>query len=354
MCRRAASPSGRERAVTSDRFLLVKGRAGLGNRILGVVSGLQYARLSGRRLVVDWRDDLYSDDGSNVFPRYFRCAEAHSLDELPDTASVTPPLWVGRLDESASARERTSQLGPIEFRRMSSVDLTRLDHPEQVAVMWVTLSHVLFLTAHHRHAFEALGRRPAYELLRGSLRSELRPAGAIERRVDGFARASFERPMVGVHVRFSDRRGDLDVIRRRLEAVTRREPAARIFLATDNAAVKAEFEQAYSGVLTAPKWYPPPGTPAHLHGDNPSRFRTGAEALVDLYLLARCDYLVVDTASSFARVACLLSHAPGSRITDVNRRAHFRRRVSDMLAGLSPRLAHEAGRAYERLIVRTR
>jgi hypothetical protein len=53
-------------------------------------------------------------------------------------------------------------------------------------------------------------------------------------------------------------------------------------------------------------------------------------------------------------VASLLSRAPGSRITDVNRGAHFRRRVSDVLTGLSPRLAHEAGRAYERLIVRTR
>jgi hypothetical protein len=230
--------------VTPDRFLLVKGRAGLGNRILGAVSGLQYARLSGRRLVVDWRDELYSDDGSNVFPRYFRCAEAHPLDELPDTTSVTPPLWIGHLDESANARERSSQLGPIEFRSVSSVDLTRLDHPEQVAVMWVTLSHVLFLTAHHRHAFQALGRRPAYELLRSSLRSDLRPDGAIERRVDEFARASFEPPTVGVHVRFSDRRGNLDVIQRRLDAVMRREPAARIFLATDNVAVTAEFEQA--------------------------------------------------------------------------------------------------------------
>lgn len=340
--------------MTSDRFLLVKGRAGLGNRILGVVTGLQYARLSGRRLVVDWRDELYSDDDSNVFPRYFRCAQAHSLDELPDTASVTPPLWIGHLDESANVRERTSRLGPIEFRSVSSVDLTRLDHPEQVAVMWVTLSRVLFMTAHHRQAFQALGRRPAYELLRGSLRSDLRLDGAIERRVDEFVRASFDRPTVGVHVRFSDRRGNLDVIQRRLEAVTKREPTARIFLATDNAAVKAEFERTYSGVLTAPKWYPPPGTPAHLHGDNPNRFRTGADALVDLYLLARCDYLVADTASTFARVACLLSRAPGSRITDVNRRAHFRRRVSDVLTSLSPRLAHEAGRAYERLIVRTR
>jgi hypothetical protein len=220
--------------------------------------------------------------------------------------------------------------------------------------MWVTLSHVLFLTTHHRQAFEALGRRPAYELLRDSLRNDLHPEGAIERRVDELARESFEPPTVGVHVRFSDRRGNLDVIRRRLESVTRREPAARIFLATDNAAVKAEFEQAYSGVLTAPKWYPPPGSPAHLHGNNPSGFRTGADALVDLYLLARCDYLVADTASSFARVACLLSRAPGPRIIDVNRRAHFRRRVSDVLTGLSPRLAHEAGRAYERLIVRTR
>jgi hypothetical protein len=46
----------------------------------------------------------------------------------------------------------------------------------------------------------------------------------------------------------------------------------------------------------------------------------GAEALLDLYLLARCDELIIDSSSSFAEVAALLTDAPAARIHDVKQR----------------------------------
>ena len=46
------------------------------------------------------------------------------------------------------------------------------------------------------------------------------------------------------------------------------------------------------------------------------RLQNGVEALVDLYLLAECDYLVGDSTSAFAKVAGLLSAAPASRRYD--------------------------------------
>jgi hypothetical protein len=325
------------------KLLLVKGRAGLGNRILGALMGILYSRLSGRRLVVDWRDELYSDDGTNVFPRYFRCAMAGSIDEIPDTDSVTPAIWRGHLHDAADSLEHAS-----------SVDLTRLDHPERVAVMWAYRSQALFLMAHHRHAFGALGRRPPDELLRRSLREDLHPEAAIRERVDELATAAEGETTIGVHVRLSDRRTDLAAIRRRLEIVLRRERNARIFLSTDNAEIKAMFEHLYPRVVTSPHWYPPPGAPAHRHEDLPDRYEHGADALVDLYALAECDYLIADTTSSFGRVAVLLSRARSSRINDVSRFERRRRRVGDTLVRVSPRLAHKAGHAYERITARRR
>jgi hypothetical protein len=43
------------------------------------------------------------------------------------------------------------------------------------------------------------------------------------------------------------------------------------------------------------------------------------EALIDLYLLAECDYLILDTSSSFSYVARLLASAPARHIVDVSR-----------------------------------
>ena len=45
--------------MDDKRYLLVKGIAGLGNRILSVLNGILYARLSDRLLFVDWRDPDY-------------------------------------------------------------------------------------------------------------------------------------------------------------------------------------------------------------------------------------------------------------------------------------------------------
>jgi hypothetical protein len=338
----------------SRKLLLVKGVSGMGNRILGVLTGIIYTRLTGRRLVVDWRDDVYSGGGVNVFPRYFQCAEAGSTDEIPDTDSVTPAIWRGRLGETLEQVERATDLDLFELRRRSSVDLTKLDHPEQVAVLWATMSRALFLMTRHRHAFGALGGLPAYELLRRLLREDLLLRPPIRERVDELARAMDGETTVGVHVRFSDRRADLRAIRRTLEIVLQRTPNARIFLSTDNNDVKVLFEQAYPRVATSPHWYSPAGTAAHGADDRPDRFAIGAEALVDLYLLAGCDYLVADTFSSFARVALLLSGAPSSRITDGCRPAQRRRRLNDVLVGVSPRLAHEIGCVYERATVGNR
>ena len=57
--------------MDDKKYLLVKGTAGLGNRLLFLLSALLYARLTERLLVVDWCDQTYSDDGTNAFPLLF-------------------------------------------------------------------------------------------------------------------------------------------------------------------------------------------------------------------------------------------------------------------------------------------
>jgi hypothetical protein len=244
--------------------------------------------------------------------------------------------------------------GGAPGRRDPSVDLTKLDHPEQVAVLWSTGSRVAFLAAHHRGAFAAVGGGTPNGLLRRLLREELLLRAPIRERVEEVVRGFGGETTIGVHVRFSDRRIDLVAIRRRLETLLRRVPDAQVFLSTDNAEVKALFEGAYRRVITAPHWYPPPGAASHRHRDSPGRYAVGLQALVDLYTLADCDYLIGDASSSFARLAVLCSKASSSRITYVNRGTELRRRVHDTLERLSPRLAYEAASAYERMIERDR
>src|SRR5262249_35551159 len=50
------SQSTHHETPNDGKLLLVKGIAGLGNRILCALTGILYARLAGRKVCVDWRD----------------------------------------------------------------------------------------------------------------------------------------------------------------------------------------------------------------------------------------------------------------------------------------------------------
>jgi hypothetical protein len=83
---------------------------------------------------------------------------------------------------------------------------------------------------------------------------------------------------------------------------------------------------AYPDVVTTSHWYPRPGERVHDSKLVPDARASGADALVDLYLLAACDYLVVDTLSTFSDVARLLSNAPQSNVYNVFRKHDSRTR----------------------------
>lgn len=115
---------------------------------------------------------------------------------------------------------------------------------------------------------------------------------------------------------------------KRLNALLERAPDLQIFLSTDNIQIKNMFEDGYPGVITTPHWYPStPGLRIHSNPNHPDPMESGNEALVDLYLLAECNYLIIDTSSNFSAIAALLTRAPHSNIFDVKRRKKRSARV---------------------------
>jgi Nodulation protein Z (NodZ) len=313
-----ATAEDQRRPARPERYLLVKGRAGMGNRMLALLTAILYGRLSHRRLVVDWSDRTYSDGGENVFYRYFSCPSSDPAAKIPAEGSVTPVVWQGRLDQSLSevAWRFRDAYSEIEFRYASSVDLSRIDQPEQVAVFWSFYAPLGVLRPHFRGEHEHLKRLGTEEILRELARFHLALRPEIRERVDRFRRERFGGSMVGVHVRYTDRRSRLEAILKKVDLVRRRGPC-RIFLATDNSTIQGLFVDRYREVISTPHWYAPDGERIHQSAACPDRFQNGVEALLDLYLLAECDYLVGDSTSSFARVADLLSLASASRRFDV-------------------------------------
>ena len=308
--------------TSGDKYLLVKGVSGLGNRMECLLTAILYARLSRRKLIVDWRDRYYSNDGTNAFEHYFDYPAALTTDATPITDSVAPQIWRGQLAETAATMRSQYGVGAAaDVLRLLSIDPGRLNYAEEVAVFWTYTQQLGALRPYFVNEFSALAKKGNQVILRKLLRDDLRLHPDIRKRVDEFKSTNFVNRTVGVHVRYTDHRVALTAILRKLNELLKHEKKVSIFLCTDNLQIKRMFDELYPGTITTPHWYPErPGVTLHNHRTYNNLLEMGAEALIDLYLLAECDFLVIDTSSSFARMAALLTTAPQSCVLNATRR----------------------------------
>lgn len=317
----------------TEKHLIVKGIAGLGNRMLAAMTGILFARLMHRRLIIDWSDFTYSNDETNVFPLLFTCTDADPPIAIPETDSISPQLWQGRLHKSASVV--ISEVDPSAYvsrrgYRRFSYDLDVLDHPEEVLVMWSYTQLIRRARKHFRGEFAALARKSDEAILAELLRTTLIPRPEISARIKKWKAEHFgSGPVIGVHIRFMDTkipwlpsiqlRTSLDSFFVAIDRIMAKEPQAVIFLATDNQEAQRLVEERYPKVIATEKWFPTTGHEMHQNPECTDRLNNAVEALIDMYLLSECDYLVFPSSSTFSYISSLLANIPRDRIVDVER-----------------------------------
>jgi hypothetical protein len=365
--------------ASGEKYVLVKGFAGLGNRMFVALSAILYAQLSGRRLVFDWNDSVYSDDGSDVFRHFFVCAGAGGIEEIPATDSVAPAIWRGRLGESVSdvyreynrlryarllsrlerARVVRRSVRRARFRRRSSIAVSTLAYEERVAVLAVWPVRLDAMRPFLRRGSADLAHTATAAIQRSLLAETLLLHPRLRARVDAFREAHFNGPTAGVHLRLSDRRVRVEAILEALDELRRRRPDLGVFGATDSIEGKELLERRYPDVIMTSHWFPPRGRPLHNNPEVPSRLENGVEALVDLYLLGGSDFFVGDTTSSFARLASLLASPdrtidvrPPRRYAELQGEIWRRYAASESLAGslvrTASRIKHPIGTVRRR------
>ncbi|MFZ1575533.1 MAG: nodulation protein NodZ [Chromatiaceae bacterium] len=307
------------------RWVLLKstGGAGIGDLVRAVLSALHYAHVTGRALSVQWADGLYGPAGTNVFPHLFELIDvpaADCLDGLTAPADTWPPAWRGRLDWPLNrlyAELRDDDWNRGWALRELSFDQTRFDYAESVLVMWDFDGFTPSWQA--ADPVRRVGSSPE-DALRQLAARHVRPAARIREQVAAFRERHFTRPMMGVHVRKTFEKGGAgkqvndESYPRAIAAVRRRHPEAGIFLATDNADMVGMIGRRFPGLVTRPKWFPTAGQPIHFTPEGPERLARAEDAVVEMCLLAACDYLIYPALSSFSMAARHLSGLPDARV----------------------------------------
>ncbi|MBF0489369.1 MAG: glycosyltransferase [Candidatus Omnitrophica bacterium] len=305
-----------DREFHNKKFLVLKSKVGMANRIESLMAAICYAHISQRTLVVDWREGMYAEKGRNSFHMLFKSPLVNVSDRLPQTDSVFPSIWVRNLDKTIW--DVNSPDLPVV-----NIDLSKVDYEEHIVVM----SDLRFdledfgLNAQSILAFWSCENEK--ELLRKLLVNYLSLRPDITSRVNEFyANNLHGKKIIGVHIRCTDNQKsprhyiDINKFPSVIQSILKKDPDAFIFLSTDNKRVLGEYQKNYKNIRCTNKFFPD-HSEAPIHYRNGTRVDMAKEALIDLYVLARCDYLIYSDRSCFGELALLLSNLDQGNIYNI-------------------------------------
>jgi len=294
------------------KYLVVKGHCGFGNRLQALVGAKVYAEATGRKLIVDWSDGMYWDDGKNVFPELFSLKGAeYSLDPVLNTKSVYPAMWEGNMELSVS--EMTEHPNWYAFGDMilPSCDFAK-EYDEDVLIYTAYVHNLSRMSWNllKKSKYASMSRE---KIIGEILNDDLKLSPLVQDRIESFKKDHFTYPIAGVHVRFTDLLVGLSnrAYHKQIKKILKKEPDLSVFLATDNKNVVKEFKKHYKNVVVLDKWLPKhAGEPVHYYCAKDDRFQMGIDALADMYLMGMCDYLIYNGYSTFTFVTRRLPWIP--------------------------------------------
>jgi len=324
--------------MSNNRYLVVKAKGGMGNRMLCAVTGVLYGQVTGKKTIIDWRDGSYSNDGSNTFSQFFDCSGVYPETILPNDATVNPAIWDGHLDKSMN--EMISRFDPekhssIRIHRKYSIDVRRLDYDEDIVIFWYYTGRTEKLKKLLHEGLEGYERLDSNGIIRKVLTEKMLLHADIRRRIEEFKAKRWPKKVIGVHIRYTDRKTNLAKYEKQLNRFLKQFPDAHIFLATDNQEVGCRYREKYDNVFSTPKWFPEGMASMHQNTGCPDKIENGIEALVDMYLLAECDCLIYSGYSTFSLISRILSDAKPKNIVDIDRfniKVQLKKNIRELLA----------------------
>jgi hypothetical protein len=288
----------------AEKYILVKGSCGLGNRILAAATAILYAQISGRKIIIDWTEGEYSAHDINVFPIFFDCPFVQNLAKLPESDSIFPEIWRGRLNQSFGGLKEEFK---IKGSQSLSFDVCKLDYPEDIIVFCAYYHRIPKMRNLFTGKFSYLAKMNDREILKNIISNYMNFQEDLIQQFQEFINKNFGKYNLGVHIRYSDMKIPVNKIYDTVHRLKKKKNF-QIFLATDSQEIMQDFKHKFNNVITAEKWFPPSGRRLHQNWEEcPDRLQNGIEALRDLYLLSQCESLIFSSKSSFGYLASLLN-----------------------------------------------
>jgi hypothetical protein len=270
------------------KWIVTQPIGGLGNRLRVLASALVLAEIMDRRVLLVWiRNPCCKGDYADLF----------EPTPLFDVASPGTTRWMAHLMRAIPVPAMLLPVASGFGRNVATIDGARLvDLRFRVQPSELDAHPVIHLAGIHWDFMPAGMPADAYAEAVSRVLKQLRPSAPIARRL-----FDIPSPKVGVHIRHGEdspdavRISSLERFVQKMESCLAEAPATKFFLATDRPDIEAGLRDRFGDrILSSPK---------ASHG----RDRTGLhDALVDLFMLSRCDRILGSYWSSFSEYAALL------------------------------------------------
>ncbi|WP_152977520.1 nodulation protein NodZ [Bradyrhizobium pachyrhizi] len=295
----------------SDRFVVSRRRTGLGDCLWSLAAAWRFAQRTGRNLVIDWRGSCYLDQPfTNAFPVFFEPVQDIAGvrvicdDQINQRTFPGPffPAWWNKPTIDCAYR-------PDEqiFRERDELD--QLFQSEQDSDANTVVCDACLMWRCDEEAEREIFR-------------SIKPRAEVQARIDAIFREHFEPySVIGIHVRhgngedimghapyWADPQRALQQVFNAIDkakALPHAKPV-RPFLCTDSALVLEKVSAMFPDVFTIPKRFQAPQAgPLHSAALGAGG---GVSALIEMYLLARCDTVIrFPPTSAFTRYARLFA-----------------------------------------------
>ena len=327
------------------KFLVLKGCAGLGNRLFTIIDALDYCISTNRKLIVDWSDGQFSEKFSNVFDEFFTInhplKHSGSLDDICKSNDCFPKIWCDKLKHSVydiyDCGTPKKYLNYIPFSNYISYRNTQLwvhnhliekygldeiDHKKNLSFGQNVLKRIAsygligMLDSKNMSFGQNLSNKISNEVLiyadfipdlkSPQLVKYIKLEKKIEMEIETWINKNkLHENSIGLHVRSTDKKPNSD-INKLISYVTTISNDKKIFLSTDNIQVEKLVKKRMKNVFTYPKVLPiiNPGRGLHTWGIDNSNEEFKKEnlrtSIFDMWILSKCKTLFYQGNSSFS------------------------------------------------------
>ncbi len=306
----------------NNRYLLIKGANGMGNRILGLFEGILYAKLTNRKIIIDWRDEIYSDNKENSFFSFFKKSFCDSVEEI-EGKTVFPEIWKGNLDKSIYEMFRKEGVeNNLDGWQKFSVDIENIGYQEDVLV-FISFGFGKLISKYNFSIFGWPNNK--VDLIKFFIKKYVFLNEDILKEINLFKKNNFKKKTIGVHIRYTDNLNpkfidykgtNLNLYFPIIDNLLLENKDCHLFIATDNREILKIFISKYKNVIFYSKFFDKNNKPIHYSSEYQKR-EIGKEALIDLYLLASCDYLIYSQNSTYGQLAEFISEKDRSNIFNI-------------------------------------